>query len=100
MFLKNAPTCVSPTAVANVEIAPVCNQETEAALTVSIQSCLVHTSRALDKDRSIAGSFVRMMGVGNVKAALKLTTEKENSGSPPLDSLHPDVQIVKEHLLE
>ena len=96
--MKNAPTCVSLTAVANVEIAPVCNQETEAALTVSIQSCLVHTSRALDKD--IAGSFVRMMGVGNVKAALKLTTEKENSGSPPLDSLHPDVQIMKEHLLE
>ena len=66
----------------------------------SIQSCLVNTDTAPDKQRSRARSFARLMGVGNVKAALRMITEKVNTGSLPLDSLQPDGQTVKEHLLE
>ena len=65
----------------------------------SIQSRLVHTSRVIDKERSTAGSYARLLGVGNVKAVLRQITEK-NSESLPLDSLQPHGWTVKEHLLE
>ena len=47
----------------------------------------------------IGGIFVRMMGVGNVKAVPRLITE-ENSQSLPLDSLQTDGQTLRKHLLE
>ena len=66
----------------------------------SIQSRLVNTDTAPDKQRSRARSFARLMGVGNVKAALRMITEKVNTGSLLLDSLQPDGRMAKEHLLE
>ena len=48
----------------------------------------------------LARSFAKCLHVGNVKAAVKLITEEENSGSLPLSSMQPDGRSVKEHLLQ
>ena len=45
----------------------------------------------------LARSFTKSLHVGNVKAAVKLITEEENSGSLPLSSMQPDGRPVKEH---
>ena len=65
----------------------------------SIQSRLSNLDRAPDKVSNRARSFARMMGMGNVNAALRLITEDTNTGSLALDTLQPDGRTVKEHLL-
>lgn len=51
-------------------------------------------------DGELARLFAKCLQVGNVKTAIKLTTEDENAGSLPLSSLQPDMRSVKEHLLQ
>ena len=52
--------------------------------------CLLYFSRSPDKEGHAARAFARLMGTGNVKRALRLITEKTDTGSLPLDSLQPD----------
>ena len=50
----------------------------------SIQSRLKNLSRGPDKEGNTARAFARLMGTGNVKGALRLITEKTDTGSLPL----------------
>lgn len=44
--------------------------------------------------------FEKLVSHGNVKAAIRLSTEQSGSGCLPLDSIQPDGRTVKDHLLD
>lgn len=52
------------------------------------------------KETSPALHFAHLMESGNVKAALRLITDKPNAGLLPLNSIQPDGRTVKDHLLD
>lgn len=44
--------------------------------------------------------FEKLVSHGNVKAAIRLSTEQSGSGCLPLDRIQPDGRTVKDHLLD
>ena len=67
---------------------------------LSIQSRLNHCKCQSQEEGQIARSFAKLVSLGNLKAGMRLITEKNDFGCLQLDNIQPDGRTVKDHLLD